>query len=286
MKVILFALFTLVSANSTLHAAEYLRATEDPDNVKRKEFPKKKKIELDLPDVGIILNQAFINTFLVHGGITYFKNEEWGYGIEASMAMNQDKAERECLETFYNDPDNYVDAECAAQGDEEKLSDAQISSKANYGPAYMPIREIRYIIAGNLVWNPVYGKQLVFMGMTNHFDVFLTMGAGLVFSDYYAQRNDLENGRKARATLIKDESTGQESLDGGASPSETNSYGAAGRPLVEQQTHPFINLGVGQKYHFMDRFSVKFEFRNMTLIGTPNGFENLIAVWAGLGTRF
>lgn len=266
-----------MSFSSPLLSQEYRRATDDPDNVKDKIFTKKGRVELNLPDVGFVMNQAFITTYLLHGGITYYKDEEWGYGIEASYGLNDDKYERKCLETFYNDPLNRVEQECGTDGGEDKLD----NQASNYGPAYMPIREIKYIVAANVVWNPVYGKQIFFTSGTSYFDIFLTAGGGVVISDYYEQLNELKNGQKARAKF-KD---GQ-GLEGGASTNESYAYGEAGRPDAQQQTHPFINLGLGQKYHFWKRMSFKVEFRNMTLLGTPDGFENLFAIWGGMGFRF
>lgn len=270
-------LLILISSllTSSAFGAGYQRATEDKDNVKRKLFTKSRKLELSLPSAGLILNQSFIETFLIHGGLTYFSSESWGWGVEAALGLNVDKSERECLENFYNDPNDRVDAEC---GDGSDLTD---DGETNFGPAYMPIREINYIIAANAVWNPVYGKQIVFLSATSYFDVFLTMGAGLAFSDYYEQRTELNNGEKPRADY-----TDGRGLSGGASKDETDSYGEAGRPEPLAQTHPLINLGLGQKFHFWKRFSMRFEFRDMILLGTPGGFENLFALWGGVGMRF
>ncbi len=122
------------------------------------------------------------------------------------------------------------------------------------------------------------------------------MGGGVVMSDYYAQRTTLNNGKAPRATFNPDNEnkTAAECnanpnacpLDGGASSTEVNSYGEAGRPEPESQTNPFINLGVGQRFHFWKRMSIRAEFRNMLLLGTPDGFENYFAIWGGLGMRF
>jgi outer membrane beta-barrel protein len=274
------ALLFFVCSSAANGQELYKRATDDKDNVKNKKFTKKSRLELDLPDVGFILNQSLVTTYLIHGGLTYFKDEEWGYGFEGSYGFNQDEDERTCLETFYNDPNNEIDNECGDKGD---LPDDK--NVANYGPAYMPIREIKYIVAANLVWNPVYGKQLLLLSATSYFDVFLTLGGGAIMSTYYDKTTELKNGKKSRADPIE-QTDGKVILDGGAGKDETNSYGESGRPDPTDETHFFLNLGIGQKFHFWERYSIKIEFRNMTLLGTPGGFENLFAIWSGLGIRF
>lgn len=257
----------------------YKRASDDKENVKSKLFTKKSRVELDLPDFGMILNQSLVTTYLVHGGLTYFKDEEWGYQLEGSYGFNTDEDERTCLETFYNKGERTdIAEEC---GDKGNLPD---DNSANYGPAYMPIREINYIVAANLVWNPVYGKQLFFLRATSYFDVFITMGGGVVMSTYYDKATELKNGKPSRADAV--EQNGQVVIDGGAGKNETDLYGEDGRPDPTDETHFFLNLGIGQKFHFWERYSIKIEFRNMTLFGTPGGFENLFAIWSGLGIRF
>ncbi len=145
---------------------EYRRAVDDKDNVKDKLFTKKGRVELNLPDLGMVLNTAFVDTYLVHGGITYYRSEEWGFGLEGSMGLNRDRDERECLENFYNDPKNKITARNAV------AVVNWITAPLNYGPAYMPIREMKYIIAGNAVWNPLYGKQLLMLSATSYFVFF------------------------------------------------------------------------------------------------------------------
>ena len=141
--------------------AAYKRAVEDKDNVKLKLYPKRKKSELDVK-FGLVLNSSFVQTMLVNGGYSFFFSEEWGMLIEANMAMNSDKSERECLETFYNDPNSLVGSECGDGADWDE--------DANWGPAYMGIRELNMIFAGSAVWNPIYGKQIIFLSGVGHFD--------------------------------------------------------------------------------------------------------------------
>lgn len=251
------------------------RSDNNKDVVKRKLFTKRKKIELNGPNVGVILNQSYLDTFLIHGGVNYYFSEVWGVGVEGAFAMNSDKFARECVETFVNDPDSEVGDECGPNA-------VDGSGRANYGPAYVPVREIENIIAVNAVWNPVYGKQLLFRSATNYFDLFFTFGGGLAFSKFYPKKTTLNNGKSSRGAIAEDE----DPLSVGAEPDETDSYGTAGRPEPESQSNVLINIGIGQKYHFWKRFNIKAELRNYTLVGTDAGFDNFFTVWGGFGVRF
>ncbi len=271
---LILILLCFFSSKTSFAASIYLKASEDQEVVKNKLYPKKETFELNVPNVGMILNQSYIQSYLIHGGAAYFFNESWGIGFEGAMSMNTDKPERTCIESFYNDPRGTdVAAEC---GPPENLQ-----GQANYGPAYVPIREIKMMAFANAIWNPVYGKQLLFMSATNYFDLFVTFGGGLVMSDYYPLAATLKNGKPARGTQISNQPNSV-----GASGSETNSYGKAGRPTPESQTTPALDAGIGLKYHFAKRFNVRIELRNFTLVGTPDGFESMFALWSGFGIRF
>ena len=250
------------------------RSDNDKDVVKRKLFTKRKRIEINGPNVGVILNQSYLDSFLIHGGINYFFSEVWGVGLEGAVALNSDKFARECVESFINDPDNEVTDECGG-------TNVSGEGRANFGPAYVPIREIENIVAINAVWNPVYGKQLLFKSATNYFDLFFTMGAGLAFSKFYPKRTVLNNGKAARGAIGE-----EDPLTVGAESEETDSYGIEGRPIPESQSNVLINLGIGQKYHFWKRFNLKAELRNYTLVGTEAGFDNFFTLWGGVGLRF
>lgn len=257
------------------------RAVDDLENVKAKLFPKEGKIELALPSIGLVITSPFVQTLLVHGGVTYFNQEESGWGVEGFFAINKDTNDRKCLETFYNDPNNQIDEECSFAGGADKVS--QDGNKPpNYGPAYVPVREMKMILAANYVWNPIYGKQLFFLSATNHFDVFFTLGAGIAMSDYYKEQTVLRNGKNSRAVYQQD--TGN--VDGGAGANETDSIGEEGRPDPESQTTPLLNLGFSQRFHLSKMFSVRFELRDMLLLGTPGGFENYITIMGGASFRF
>lgn len=268
-------------------SASYRKSTEGDEVVKNKLYPKKGRIELNIPDVGVVLNQSYINTFVFHGGINYYFSEVWGFGVEGVFASNSDKDERKCIESFYNNPETEPGLECdIALAGEDIRSD----SRRNYGPAYVPIRELKYMLAANAVWNPVYGKQIVLLSSTAYFDVFVTMGAGMAFSDYYQKSLELRNGKPSRGTFPeKGSSEDNENNRPGAKKDESDEngllYGPEGRPAVQSQSTPFVNFGVGQKYHFAKRFNFKIELRNYTLLGTESGFENFFTLWGGLGIR-
>jgi outer membrane beta-barrel protein len=271
---------------SGIHAAEttsqsYRKASEGDDVVKDKLFPKKGKIEINGLNVGAILNESYITTVVFHGGITYFSSETWGFGIEGLFASNTDNSARFCIEHFYNDPLGNVSAQCDSALDEPGAN-LQGAEKANYGPAYVPIRAVKYAVAATAVWNPVYGKQLFMLSGTGYFDLFLTMGAGLLFSDYYPLKTVLNNGKITRGNYPADGSTDPIP---GADAADTGSYGVLGRPDPVQESTFMITTGVGQKYHFAKRFNLKVELRNYLLVGTDSGFDLFFTLWGGVGIR-
>ena len=280
MQRFLFCIFMSSFIGQSFSAMAYEKATEGTDVVKRKLYPKRKKIEFSAPYAGLILNQSYIESFMVGGAINYFLSESTGFGLDFGLAINSDKDERSCIENFYNDPLDKIGKACGGPGD---ISDPD--DKANYGPAYVPIREIQNIIVLNYLWTPVYGKQLIFMSFTSYFDLFFEFGAGLANSLYYDKRETLANGNKARGRFGRNGNQ-PDGQNIGAETNETDSYGESGRPSPASESHILANITVGQKFHFGGRFHVKVFLRNMTLLGTPSGFENLIALFGGAGIRF
>jgi outer membrane beta-barrel protein len=281
LKTLLSSLFLTLMGFCCMVAQAQQRAVDDLENVKAKIYPKDGKVELAVPSFGMVITSPFVQTMLVHGGLTYFTDEESGWGVEGFFAVNGDTNDRKCLESFYNDPQNNLTAECGAVGDSEKVGTAS-AANTNYGPAYVPVRELKMLVAANYVWNPIYGKQLFFLSATNHFDVFFTLGLGVAMSDYFPEQTVLRNGKNSRAVFREDTNT----LEGGAAPSETASYGEEGRPDSEAQTTPFVNLGFSQRFHMTKMIALRFELRDMLLLGTPGGFENYIAILGGVSFRF
>lgn len=259
----------------------YMKATEGNEVVLNKMYPKKRRVELNLLEGGFIMNQSFIDSYLLHGSLLYFPNEVWGFGIDGAYVINQDRFERYCVENFYNDPDREVGAECQTQ-DGAYRSDLSGASRANLGPAYMPIRELNYLLTASAIYNLAYGKQLYFLSATQYFDLYFLMGGGLAFSDYYPMETVLKNGNKARGPFPETGTSGAPGVDG----SQTDQYGEAGRPVPTSATTMTVDFGVGQKIHFAKMANFKLEVRDYLLLGTPGGFETYFAMIAGLGVRF
>ncbi|MFK7823481.1 MAG: hypothetical protein AB8G05_04960 [Oligoflexales bacterium] len=298
----LFFLFIFLGDLAFAQSKRFRKATEDDDVViKNKLFPKKKKIELAGPDIGLILNQSYVQSFVLHANINYYFNEEWGFTLEGAMAINSDKSERYCIERFYNDFLNNVGSSCPAPGQDpadplyttDENNNPVPYKGASFGPAYVPIRELGTILTAAAVWNPVYGKQLAFLTNTVYFDLFITMGGGITQSTYYPKQIKLGNGNISRGTAPPEDEiaeTCSEDNIPGACPQLDDSHlayiGDKGRPEAVVESTPTITLGVGQKFHFKKRFSFKAEIRNYTLLGTASGFDSFFMTWIGLGVRF
>ena len=254
----------------------YKKATEGEDVIKNKLYPKKGRVELNGPNLGLILNQSYIDTYLINGGVNYFWSESWGMGLELSFAMNKDRYERECVENFYNDPEYNIPDECGPPGNLE-------GTAGNYGPAYVNIREYNMLLTGNAIWNPIYGKEIFFMSGVVNFDVFVTLGGGLAMTTFYPLETALNNGNDSRGNFPPPGTNGKKP---GAGPEETDSYGKAGRPAPQKESKVFLDAGIGQKVHLNQRFNFKAELRNHIVLGTPGGFDMFFTLWGGLGMRF
>ena len=271
----------------------YRKATEGQAVVLRKLFPKKKRIEVNA-NFGAIMNQSFVDTVMMHGGVSYHFSEEWGLAFEGAFAMNQDRAERSCIETFYNDFRGKNAKPRLAQkclepplGDEGKELRESHGKKLNIGPAYMAITEVGTLFAISAVWSPVYGKQIFsFLPRTSHMDIFLTFGGGVGMSTYYPVQEKLKgSGKTSRYTTGESSQSDRDMQKIGASKNERDKWGEAGRPTPEERTDVFVSLSVGQKYHFLKHIFIKVELRNYTLLATPDGYHNFFTMWGGLGLR-
>ena len=219
-------------------------------------------------------------------------SESWGVSAEAIIGVNSDKGERTCIENFYFDPEDEVGAACSAvDGDSSALENIQGNNNTfpRFGPAYVPIRELDTVLMANMVWTPVYGKQLIFLSNTSYFDLYVELGGGFALSKYYQKRELLANGNKPRDIYFPDAEGDEQATASnnsiGATPEEVNSYGVAGRPEVESQTNLMFNVGIGQKFHFSKRFHIKIYIRDQILLGTEQGFDNLLSIMGGVGFR-
>jgi outer membrane beta-barrel protein len=266
----------------------YKRVTEGTEVVKNKKYPKKSKIELNGPNAGLILNSSYVTSILLNGGINYFFSENWGLGLEGTLALNQDKSERECIENFYNDPNQQIPVECGEAGNLTLDRDGD----ANFGPAYVPIRQINYIMAANAIWSPIYGKQIIMLSTTNYLDVYFSLGLGMAFSDFYDKRTNLklQTNKSSRGSFCtkanRDKGLCNQPASANPGTTDPNEIGIEGRPEPLPESNPVLQFGVGQKFHFAKIFNFKIELRNYTLLGTQSGFENFFTLWGGLGLRF
>lgn len=281
-----------VAGSKAQAAADYRKATEGQDVVMGKLYPKAERFELGLPEIGFIMNQSYVNTILAGGSATYYLTENLGFSANFAVGINSDKGERTCIESFYYDPSNEVGTACGPVG-LLKGADANNDGFPRYGPAYVPIREVNQVLMANIVWSPIYGKQLLFLSGTSYFDLFFELGLGFAASNFYPKQAVLKNGNAPRGEYIdpnnpqndKDEANARNAKIG-ALPDQTKFYGIDGRPTPQTGNNPILNLGLGQKFHFGRLFHIKVFVRNMTLLGTDKGFENLLAIYGGAGLRF
>lgn len=289
------ALILALVAGCTLTsvALAYEKAVEGPDVVLNKLFPKKSKVELD-GRFGMMLNSSYQQTFFASGGLNYFWSEVWGFSAEGYFALASDKGERACIETFYNDPNYNVAQECSTEPAVEDPP-ASPGPDANWGPAYVPIRELKYMFIGNFVWNPMYGKQIVLLSATNYFDFYLSAGGGLAIADSQPKTPQFwqegpDQGKPTRGvfkcTKAQAASTGCDPQTENPGTDNPDLIGKLGRPPVQASTTPVIKLAVGQRYHFFKRFSLQGALENFTTIGGDSGFDNFFVIMGGLGVRF
>lgn len=273
MKPSIFALGLLAIVISTQAAAEEV--------VLHRLYPKTRGLELGL-DVGVLLNPTFVDTTLTQASLRYFFNETWGVGLGVGMAQTKDRGERECVESFYNDPDRNVDASCASADDGAGLEQ---SENANIGPAYVPIRELRQVISLYADYTIAYGKQILLHGATSHFDLRLRFGAGMTVADYYEERTHVR-GDPNRSSRGDTEGPNGAGVDEGERDSEGLLYGTEGRPTAQRQTNPHLYLALAEELLIFRRFYVGGEFATYLLLGGPTGPEPFFVVRLGAGTRF
>lgn len=300
-RLLLFSLLVFVAAEVQGRKRGYRKATEGQVVVLDKLFPKTRNLEVSA-NLGGVINQSYIDTFLLHGSLGYNFSEVWGITLEGLFAVaNQDKKERACLESFYNivsEMRGKTSASCASESP-DRAEDTKKTSEGgrplvNIGPAYVPITEIKQVFTLNAVWTPIYGKQIFsFLPRTSHMDIFLAMGGGIANIKSYKEKSELKPGVCARTKCGSDPKDGRIDTDDieipegiGVSHTEENLYGEAGRPEPVDEAKPLITFGVGQKYYFAHRMFIRAEFRNYTLVGTDDGYYSFFALWGGVGVKF
>lgn len=282
----LVALFCLVVSiflmPSTSFAQGYEKAVEGNEVVKSKLYPRSQRFQLLVPQGGGVLNNSFVDTFLVGGGVTYHLNEWHAVNVGFLYGLNSDRGERTCVENFYYSPQD-ARAEDAKNGDSSGLPcspdpnkdpkyipSGSDSTRGPYHrkPAYMPIREINMMFDANYQYTPVYGKALWFLSMVGYLDVYGTVGAGLAMSTFYPKKTVTNSGRD----ILN---------DGTDNMLET---GIDGRPDPISETSPLISFGVGNRFFFAKHFLVNVELRNFTIFGSE--FSNFFTVTGGAGVLF
>ena len=248
-------------------------------------FPKQGVIELGT-DVGFVLNPAFVETRILQVSMRYFITETWGLGLGVGMAAANDRNERVCVESFYNDPDHEVDAPCAAVDEGDGLATAKT---ANIGPAYVPIREIRQMVTLYADYTLAYGKLILLHGATTHFDLRLRFGGGMTISDVYDERTYVR-GRpdlQTRGALPPEGSTEPKP---GVGPQDQDGdglyYGKEGRDQPRQEKVPHLYLGFAEELLFFRRFFLEGELAGLVFLGTSSGFTPVLLARFGMGVRF
>lgn len=278
--------------------ADYKKAVEGNEVVKGKFYPKGGRFQLNLGG-GSILNQSFIDTYLVSASATYHFNEWHALNVEGFFGISSDRNERTCVENFYRDTKRAAkygqdSAECGsvanpakgnantpanADADNAAYPDADEAKKKEFErykplarkPAYMPIRQINTLAMVNYQWTPVYGKALWFLSWVGYLDLYANAGLGLAMSEYSPYVTTLPDGRAASDGTTND-----------------NEYGLEGRPVPESQTSPTVGIGVGSRFFFAKHFMLNIDLRNFTVVAETgdNSYMNFFALWGGIGVIF
>lgn len=106
-------------------------------------------------------------------------------------------------------------------------------------------------------------------------------------STFYEKRDLLANGKKPRDVYdpsdTAEAATANDAI--GATTAEVDSYGISGRPEALNQNNVMLNFGIGQKFHFSKRFHIKVYIRDQIILGTAQGFDNLLSIMGGVGFR-
>jgi outer membrane beta-barrel protein len=239
---------------------------------------RKDTLEVDLLSVGYILNQKYVETILYGIGATYNFSEAWAIGAEIMFASNWDTSKRRCNETYYNDPFYEVSEGC---GPASNLNGTNV---ANYGPNYVPVREINNMALANVLWSPIAQRKITLMNTTSYLDLFLEGGIGVANSTLYPERTTLNNGNPSHGAFDENMEVAK-SEHIGARTDEASSYGEAGRPEPKKQSNGLLSVGFGGKIHFAKRFHIGLDLRNIALAYTTTGPENLILLSIGGGMQ-
>ncbi len=280
-------------------AADYRKSVEGNEVVKGKFYPKTGRFQMNAAGGGLI-NQSFINTFLVGGSLTYHFEEWHAINFEVFAGISSDKADRTCIENFYLDEDFAKasgstikgpcplkepvpkDASLIAKGEgtppEPELrgnkDDAYYASRAPFAKnaAYMGIRELNFLGAANYQWTPVYGKSLFFLSQVLYLDFYLNAGLGVAMSNFYPLKDK----------VIDEDGNSKPMKEVGTT--DDKKYGKEGRPQPLSQTSPMGVFAIGSRFYMARKFILDVQLKNYSIIGeNGQGSSDFSAPFAILG---
>jgi len=246
--------------------AKYLKATEGPDVVKNKLYPRAQRFFLHASG-GAIINPAYVDTIILNGAVGYHASEWHTFSLGVSLGLAQDRTERQCIETYFFDTSKSGASCDVTNTANPKPGVDQKDDPYRKRPAYMPIREFKNMVTINYDYTPVYGKGILFSSLVHYLDLYFHVGAGLAFSNYYPLKR-LDN-----------------ELQG---VSDNNLTGVSGRPPVQSSVLPLINLGLGNRFYFLNNFMITAEIQDLIVLSfgdASSEFSN-ISVLGGVGVIF
>ncbi|MBM3381047.1 MAG: aldehyde dehydrogenase family protein [Betaproteobacteria bacterium] len=298
---VLFALLLpmLGLMSQQANAADYRKSVEGNEVVKGKFYPKSGRFQINAGGGGLI-NQSFINTFLVGGALTYHFQEWHAINFEVFAGISSDKADRTCIENFYLDEDyatasgsnikppcplkepvlknaGAIPVGAGTPPDADKRGgkdDAYYGSRAPFAKnaAYMPIRELTFLGAANYQWTPVYGKSLFFLSQVLYLDFYLNAGLGLAMSNFFPLKDKVED-PDGNLKPMKEVGT-----------IDDKKYGKEGRPAPQSQTSPMGTFAIGSRFYMARRYLLDVQLKNYSIIGeNGQGGSDFTAPFALLG---
>lgn len=259
-----------------LSSAAFGRAADGDEVVLKRLYPKAQSIEIEA-GAGFVLNPTFVDTQLGLATVRYHWSESWGLGLRVGIARTSDRAERLCVESFYNDPDHKAGATCASQDGGAGGKQAGV----NVGPGYMPIRELRGLVGVTADYSLAYGKQILLYGATNHFDLRVRIGAGVLSSYDYDERTTIK-GQDARPSR-------GDPAQSGVAVDQTDAngllWGPDARPTPRAVYSPAAFFGLVEEFHFAQRFFISGELSAYLSSGVGGGADLFFMVEVNAGVR-
>lgn len=243
-------------------------------------YPKAKTVEV-AASAGFLLNPTYVDTQFLQLGARWHWSESWGLGFVLGRARTKDRAERECVESFYNDPLHERGAPCLSQDD---AGGWEKTEEANIGPAYPRIRELTGLATVFADYSLAYGKQILLHGATSYFDLRLRFGAALIRSRLYGEESSIggDASRPARGDPLGEGGAPK----AGVSVDDVHLYGEAGRPTPSDETTPAFYFALAEEMHFFRRFFVLGELGGYVMPVTDVGPELFFMAQLGAGVRF